>query len=429
MTAVDKVVVEGSPRARNLVVNTDGIHIGVLEYTNVGTDTQRLESDSGKRTLKIDTLIHNGSYTVSVRNNNEGTLAVEVGNLIHTSQSLVLGQNFSLASFTVTGSSTIASAATVMLAGVDTNVLSLGHLDLEGIIVLGAYGYSTGTLAVHSLKGNAGTIRVSSSSAHSGTAGTLLISGSNTSATSYSGLLQDYSNVNYPAVLTVQKSGSNIQILSRSAGNTYSGGTTIDGGTLAVTNASGSGLGTGAVVVKAGGALAGSGIVAPGAGNGITIESGGSIAPSAHLVSGLATLTLNGSNTGAAALLTLEEGASFTFRLGADDTSDRIAFTGYSAGKLSLSEAGVAVHGLDVQEGTYTLFTFNSISEQEIATLTSLLRMGEGFDGYNVLFSWSGSHIEMSVLAVPEPSLSGLVLLGLGTAGVLTRYRRRIVLS
>ncbi|HWL53716.1 MAG TPA: autotransporter-associated beta strand repeat-containing protein [Chthoniobacteraceae bacterium] len=423
-TVADKAIVSGnSGDSRNLVVNANGIHLGEMEYSSTGTSTQRLEADSGSsRLLKIGTLTKNGAYVLSIRNN-AGTLAVEIGDFVHNTNEVVIGQASSLEQFTVTGTSTIGANGIFLLAGVQGGIIQLGNLDLAGSLVLGGRGYSSGTVSVASLKGS-GDIQVSSSSNHNGTAGTLLIESTNATPTTFSGILRDYQSSLRPAVLTVRKAGAGTQILSRSAGNTYTGTTTIEGGVLAVTNTSGSGLGTGAVVVEAGGALAGSGLIAPGAGNGITVRNGGVVAPSAHLATGFAALTLDGTATGSEPLLTLNEGAAFTFRFGAGDASDRIEFTGYEAGKLALFAGGIAVNGLEVLEGTFTLLSFNTISTSEIAELGGLLTIGSGFGGYNATFSWEENAILLNVAAIPEPGLAGLLLLGAGALGV-ARLRRK----
>ncbi len=59
------------------------------------------------------------------------------------------------------------------------------------------------------------------------------------------------------------------------AANTYTGTTTINGGTLRVNNTTGSGTGTGAVIVNSGGTLGGNGTVA----GQVTVNSGGTISP------------------------------------------------------------------------------------------------------------------------------------------------------
>jgi hypothetical protein len=62
-----------------------------------------------------------------------------------------------------------------------------------------------------------------------------------------------------------------------SAANTYSGSTTVSGGTAYIDNTSGSGTGTGAVSVSNGATLGGNGIIQPGSGKGITLASGGTL--------------------------------------------------------------------------------------------------------------------------------------------------------
>ena len=74
--------------------------------------------------------------------------------------------------------------------------------------------------------------------------------------------------------------------------NTYSGGTTISGGTLLVNNTNGSGTGSGAVTVDSGGTLGGAGIIS----GAVTVNSGGAFAPG----NPLGTLTISNNLTLAA---------------------------------------------------------------------------------------------------------------------------------
>ena len=97
--------------------------------------------------------------------------------------------------------------------------------------------------------------------------------------------------------------------------NTYTGVTTVDAGTLAANNTSGSATGTGAVNVRSGGTLAGNGTIS----GAVTVENGGTLAPGELAVS---RLTL-GSN------LTLNSGATLAITLGGTT-----AATGYDQVKL-----------------------------------------------------------------------------------------------
>ena len=75
--------------------------------------------------------------------------------------------------------------------------------------------------------------------------------------------------------------------LTLSAANTYTGTTTISGGTLMVTNTTGSCTGYGAVTVKTGATLGGTGAVA----GAVSVESGGTLSVGA--TGGLGTMTLH----------------------------------------------------------------------------------------------------------------------------------------
>ena len=89
----------------------------------------------------------------------------------------------------------------------------------------------------------------------------------------YAGVLQ-----NGAGTLALAKTGAGTQALS--GANTYTGGTTVSGGTLLVSNTAGSGTGSGAVNV-AGGRLGGTGSIA----GAVNVGSGGTLAPGASIES------------------------------------------------------------------------------------------------------------------------------------------------
>ena len=93
--------------------------------------------------------------------------------------------------------------------------------------------------------------------------------------------------------LTVASSTGN-GVLTLQAANVYSGGTTVSNGLLSVLNATGSGTGSGGVIVTSGGTLEGTGVIS----GIVTNLSGGMIAPGA-LAAGngtIGSLTLGGLN-------------------------------------------------------------------------------------------------------------------------------------
>ena len=104
--------------------------------------------------------------------------------------------------------------------------------------------------------------------------------------------------------------------LNRNAGNSYSGGTVVSSGALAISNTSGSATGSGMVTVNSGAvlSLAGAARIAPDSGNGI--ELAGTLNPAANTL----TLALNG-----AAKLSFGSGSALALTLGTNSGS--IAFS------------------------------------------------------------------------------------------------------
>ncbi len=158
----------------------------------------------------------------------------------------------------------------------------------------------------------------------------------------YSGKL--YSGAGGSAGLT--KSGEGTLILT--ASNTYWAGTTVDGGTLLVNNASGSGTGTGAVNVNDGGALGGIGSVA----GAVSVASGGRLAAG---TGGAGTLTLEGG-------LTLDDGTGLSVVLDEDGAVGSIEVTG---GVFSGAATGSVTVDIEIvafpRGGQYTILDWSSV--------------------------------------------------------------------
>lgn len=121
--------------------------------------------------------------------------------------------------------------------------------------------------------------------------------------------------------------------------NTYSGGTTVNEGTLAVTNTTGSGTGTGAVTLNAGGFLGGTGTVT----GPVTVKTGGGVAPGM----GQGTLTVGS--------ITFAPDSLLNFEITDSSAGDRLVVT---------NPGGLTINGGDVNlfvPGSTTAFTANGV--------------------------------------------------------------------
>ncbi len=192
--------------------------------------------------------------------------------------------------------------------------------------------------------------------------------------------------------------------------NTYQGGTVITTGTLAAQNTAGSATGTGGVTVAAGMVLAGDGIIAPDAGNNITVA--GNINPG---LDSTATLTFG---LGGASKLDFQGGSFLNFALGTD--SDLVDFA--TAGDW-LSGTGNVTLNLTLGDGfsyddSYVIFSDVTTTAFTLAGIT-------GYDtgSYLASFEQVGDNYIVSFDAVPEPST--WMLLGFGLAFLLWRSHRR----
>jgi fibronectin-binding autotransporter adhesin len=282
-----------------------------------------------------------------------------------------------------------------------------------------------------------------------------LITGGNNSATTFSGLLSGSGGLT--------KSGSGTFTLARSAGNTYSGITTVSGGTLLVNNSTGSGTGTNSVVVNSGAVLGGTGKIS----GAVTISSGGHLAPGASIESldvGSMTLAAGsildfelGTVTGVdvSDLLNVTATNGLTINGGTLNLADAAGMTGgfYTlidyAGTLNGSLGNISL-GIVPAGYTYGLFndTVNKTIQLEVTAPGDfnhdgmvdggdyvMWRKGLGtkytaadFDSWRAHFGQTyipGAELELS--AVPEPGVWGLI--GVAAALLFGGFRRRVLPS
>jgi autotransporter-associated beta strand protein len=185
----------------------------------------------------------------------------------------------------------------------------------------------------------------------------------------FSGIIQDGGGV-----VALVKTGTGT--LTLSSANSYTGGSTVNGGTLNIT---GSLTGAGGVVVNNGGTLAGSGSIA-----GLTtVASGGAIAPGNG---GLGALSV--------ASLALNPGAALNLELSGTGNSDRVKVgAGLSASGTTLLNL-TALGGFGA--GTYPLVTGTA------AISASNFAVGSAPAGYSYVLSASSGTLVLTVAVLPS---------------------------
>lgn len=216
--------------------------------------------------------------------------------------------------------------------------------------------------------------------------------------------------------------------LANSTGNTYTGNTTVYAGTLLISNSAGSATGTGSVSVRAGATLAGTGIIASGGSNGLTVLSDGTIAPGEG---GIGELTINsGSTSGVAA--TFSSGAVFAFDLNATTLeSDRLILSNGAANDFAFNGNTI---NFTILTGTisngqqYILFSgtdsdnqFAGLTIDGSGYITAGLFIGTGLGAFEGNLQIVDNDIVLNV--VPEPATFALLAFSLTTIFALRRRR------
>lgn len=176
------------------------------------------------------------------------------------------------------------------------------------------------------------------------------------------------SGSNNDLALVLASTNTGTLTLARGSENTYTGGTTINGGRLIAANDPStflSATGSGPVAVNNGGTLGGGGAVA----GAVTVASGGHIAPSGVFNNGTVIATnpigaltaLGGASLASGSILDIDLGAPAPTPTGG--TSDRLAFPNATGAQVPAGTGTIGVNfddpaGGAAGNGTYTLMTF-----------------------------------------------------------------------
>jgi hypothetical protein len=341
----------------------------------------------------------------------------------HTIGNLVVGNGANAA--------TLGTSTAALTVGGGITVNASGVLDLDAEAVTESHG-SDATAGGLSGGGTVLNGTSTTSGTTNSTTATLTLDTTDGNG-SFSGVLEDHSSGTGTLALVV--GGTGTQTISGGS-NAYSGGTSVNAGTMWITNGSGtSALGTGALTVAAGATFGGSGTA-----NGLaSVAIGSGSSTKAQVVVGnggtdsTSVLTLATSGTGSitTANLTFNLSASTDNQLNITTGSALSFSTGSSASTVTLN----AVGGLT--PGSYTLITDsagfsgltptggnNAITTGLSIASNSYFGMGDTYYG-SYLYE-SGNSIDVMVaVAVPEPGTWAMMLGGLGLLLFWQRQRAR----
>lgn len=433
-------VTQGSGSGGKLVLagfqlNTLGSATAARTRTIAGTANVEISGSIVDSNSFANNLAYSGSgtLTLSTTNSYGGTTTVSGGGVLDvgdlSSGALVNGglilsngsvlqgygtftRTLSSASTAATGELSAANSGFAARGG--TLTVNLGGNATPSTITLTSGSFRFGNIVFGSATANSAVIVLNPLSTNGSFARTITVN---------SGVGGDYAELRGAITSTgsIVKAGAGLLMLS--ATNTYSGGTTVNAGSLIVTNTSGSATGTGAVTTSAGTILGGSGIIAPTGTNGVGI--GGSVAPGVSGTnSGVGTLTFTPVDGNVA----FQNGSSVAFELQADGSNDKIVFSASGSGVLDFTamtagSLGVTFVGgyTPVASDSFDLLDWSAVSGTGISGLNvGLLSLDSAWIWDTTQFTTSGV---VSVIALaPEPT-RGLLLASGMVAFVLRRRR------
>ena len=313
---------------------------------------------------------------------------------------------------TYTGTTTFNPKNGSVLLAVD-NALPVGTSMIYGtqganangasFLDLGGHNQQFGSLSTVSPLPTGGTFTIQNGA--TGSFSTLTVSGSTTPANTFAGVINE--GIGQIALV---KNGTNT--LDLAGANTYTGGTTVKGGTLIV-----DGSISGNTTVQTGGKLGGIGTIGTiGSNDSLEVMSGGKLAPGlTPSTTVVGTLTANG--------FTWDGGGSLLLALSkTDNTSDKLSLgtgvlTKGSAGTFQFDFLGGGLAGQ-----TYQLMTFGSHDAAFSSASFSSTDLVSGLGGN---FTLTNSELDFTTVVVPEPSALAGLFWGAGVLLGARRFRRR----
>ncbi len=408
--------------------------------TNMSTGTYQLGHNNALGTGTVWTsgvaniLASGGAKTIGneLRLNNGALNILGTDAITFTGSTYLNGtnHNFNVANAAMVAEfSGVVSSGSVLKSGAGTMVLSNTGNTYTGattvrngtLVIGGNAGYGSGVLGTNpdTLVGSSGTVRLGDATTvgadniallvngshtvgraiqinNNNSTGATTIGGSNTSGKAlFSGPVSVGRSVtNIASVIggevefngtiseSVTGSGLNLNGTGKvifSAANSYTGITTVTGGSLFVNNSSGSGTGFGSVSVSTDGTLGGSGTILPGTGNSVTVS--GTIAP--------------GNSAG-------------TLNIGSSSNLTTLNINGVYSFELSQAGLGGALADSGLSSATGTHDVLNVFGTTNFGSLSTVNVTSLGVTGFNSLESYS-----WRILTTNGGILNGLPTLGL----------------
>jgi len=331
-------------------VTNSGVNVGTVTLNAANTYLGNTTLNGGTLVLGNDSALSSGTLTLS----SSSTSVLQASSARALANNIVWGGNGTISggnAFTFNGSFTSSGAA-----GRTMTVSNTGGLTIGGNVFLAPDNSAAGGLTING-----------------------------TSAVKINGVIANNSGLNTNAK-NLTYSGSNTLTLTNA--NTYTGTTTVSGGTLLANNTTGSATGSGPVTVtNSGSVLGGTGIINSGA-NPVTINA------NAAILGGNGT---TGTTLTVAGNLTLNSGSIIELALGPSLTHSTLARTG---GTWTFDPAQMFTFiNLGATTGTYDNIITGLASDP--GTEGSWTITNSGFTG---TFTFDGANIDLNLTAVPEPS-------------------------
>lgn len=423
-TTDKRKITSGSANNSTLTVgfnNGSGSFDGVIEDGVAGGKTSFVKVGTGGQTL-----------TGTVANTYTGTTTVNGGTLILAKTAgidaiagnLTIGDGTGTDIVRLTNSNQIADTSIVSFNGTGANA---------GVLRLNNQSETLGGL---SSTGGAGIVENESGSAATSTLAVNVATGT---TQSFSGILRNGDGAGTDGTLAFEKNGAGTQVLS--GASTYTGGTTVNGGTLLANNASGSATGSGPVLIVTSATLGGTGSIGLGAASRATIM--GTLSPGAApgAIESLE-FTIAGAMGASSSGITFDS-ATLAFDLGAGGSaissvgiSDTLLVTGTLNENTDISFTGTSIFdfGGTGSNGWYKLLDSSAASlfdwsgltldgNRQITAGLSFTNLGNGLSGTLYLGNGgaAGDNGDIYIHVTPEPGRALLLLGGLMTLA----FRRR----